>query len=104
VGLGTPVVMDDTNNVAILGLEFDRCLKNYRGNTLALNGKGGIAFLDDSIGYEAEAALNYLIPIRTGRFGFVKAGYQYAQLKKDRPGRMFGTTMDGPFLQLGLLF
>jgi hypothetical protein len=104
VGLGAPATMDDTKNVAILGLEFDRCLKNYRGNTLALNGKGGIAFLNDSIGYEAEAALSYLIPVRTGRFGFVKAGYQYAQLKKDRPARMFGTTMDGPFVQLGLLF
>jgi hypothetical protein len=104
IGLGTPVTMDDTKNVAILGLEFDRCLKNYRGNTLAFNGKGGIAFLNDSIGYEAEAALSYLIPIRTGRFGFVKAGYQYAQLKKDKPARMFGTTIDGPFVELGLLF
>jgi hypothetical protein len=104
VGLGAPVVMDDTKNMAVLGLEFARCLKNYRGNTLALDGKGGIAFLGDGIGYEARAALSYLIPIKTGRFGFVKAGYQYQQLKKDRPGRMFETTMDGPFLEMGLLF
>ncbi|HMK37600.1 MAG TPA: hypothetical protein VK463_21185 [Desulfomonilaceae bacterium] len=104
IGLTAPVTMQDTKNVAVLGLEFDRCLKNYKGNTLSLNGKGGIAFLSDSIGYEAQASLSYLIPIKTGRFGFVKAGYQYEHLKKEKTTRMFGTTVDGPFVQLGFLF
>ncbi len=103
-GLGTPVTWDDTKSMAVLGLEFDKCLKNYHGNTLAFSGKGGIAFLSDSIGYEAEASLTYLIPIKTGRFGFVKGGYQYAHLKKDKANEVFGTTIDGPFLQLGFLF
>ncbi len=105
-GLGTvaSATWDRTQSAAVLGLEFDKCLKNYRGNTLALRGKGGVAFLDDSVGYEAEAALNYMIPIKTGRFGFVQAGYRWATLKKDRVRSMFSTTMDGPFLEFGFLF
>jgi len=103
-GTTVPGTMNDTKNMAVTGLEFDKCLKNYRGNTLALSGKGSIAFLNDSIGYDAEAALSYLIPIQKGRFGFVKGGYRYAYLKKDRPARMFNTTLDGPFVQVGFLF
>jgi hypothetical protein len=95
---------DGHKSVAVLGLEFDKCLKNYRGNTLALSGRAGVAFLDDSIGYEGEAALNYMIPIKTGRFGFVKGGYRWATLKKERTFSMFNTTMDGAFVQFGFLF
>jgi hypothetical protein len=101
----TPAVAwDDTKNMAVTGVEFMRCLKNFHGNTLAFTGKGGIAFLNDSLGYEAEAGLSYLIPIKTGRFGFVKGGYRYSQLRKERPTEVFGTTVDGAFLQVGFLF
>ncbi len=102
--VGASATWDDTKNLAEVGLEFDKCLKNYHGNTLALSGKAGVAFLNDSLGYEVEAALSYLIPIKTGRFGFVKGGYSYASLKKAKHHEVFGTTMDGPFLQLGFLF
>jgi len=100
----TAVTWDDSKNMAVVGFEFDKCLKNYRGNTLGIGGKAGIAFFNDVIGYEAEAALNYMIPIKTGRFGFIKGGYRYAQLKKDKASQLFMTTMDGPFLQVGFLF
>ena len=98
------VTWDDNKSMALLGIEFDKCLKNYRGNTLTLSGKAGLAFFNDVIGYEAEAALNYMIPIKTGRFGFLKGGYRYAQLKKDKPNQMFMSVMDGAFLEFGFLF
>ena len=103
-GVTSPVVWNDSKNIAVLGLEFNKCLRNYRGNTLALECKGGIAFLDDSLGYEAEAGLSYLIPIKTGRFGFVKGGYQYIHLKKEKSLETFSTSMDGAFLKIGFLF
>lgn len=95
---------DEDTNAAMVGLEFNKCLKNYKGNTLSFSAKGGVAFLDDTVGYDAEAGLSYLIPIKTGRFGFVSAGYRYSRLQKDRNTRMFGTTFDGAFLQAGFLF
>ncbi len=103
-GIGASVTWNDTKNMAMLGLEFDKCIRNYHGNTLAFSGKGGIAFLNDNIGYEAEAALSYLIPIRTGRFGFIKGGYTFANFKKEKGHELFGTVIDGPFVQVGFLF
>lgn len=100
----TAVSWDDSKNTLALGLEIDRCLRNYRGNTLAFTCRGSVSFLDDTVGYDAEAALGYLIPIKTGRFGFVKGGYRYQYLKKDLSTQMFGTTLDGAFLQFGFLF
>jgi hypothetical protein len=100
----TAVTWDDTKSMALLGVEFDKCLKNYRGNTLALTASGAFAFLDDSIGYDAEAGLNYMIPIKTGRFGFVKGGYRYFNLKKETETKVFGSTLHGAFISLGFLF
>jgi hypothetical protein len=104
VGNSSGVSWDDDKSLALLGIRFDKCLRNFRGNTLALNIIGGVAFLDDSMGYEAEAGLSYLIPIKKGRFGFVKGGYKYSHLKKETDLEMLGTTLDGAFLQLGFLF
>ena len=99
-----PVIWNDSKNLALLGLEFSNGLRNYRGNTLSLDCKAGIAFLDDSFGYEAEAGLTYLIPIKTGRFGFVKGGYQYMNLKTERNLETFNSSMDGAFFKIGFLF
>jgi len=95
---------DDDKSLAVVGLELNKCLKNFRGNTLAINCKAGVAFLDDHSGYELEAGLSYIVPIRAGRFGFLKGGYRYANLKKDRDNELFKTTMDGAFVQAGFIF
>ncbi len=99
-----PVIWNDSKNLAVLGLEFSKGLRNYRGNTLSLDCKAGIAFLDDTLGYEAEAGLTYLIPIKTGRFGFVKGGYHYMTLKTERSLETLNTSMDGAFVKIGFLF
>ncbi len=104
LGPAASVTWSDVKNMAVLGIEFNKCLKNYRGNTLALSCRGGVAFLDDNFGYDAEASLSYLIPVKTGRFGFVKGGYRYAQIKKETDAQLFSTTMDGAFVELGFLF
>jgi hypothetical protein len=103
-GTTTSVTWDDDKSMAVLGLEFQKCLRNYKGNTLALVCKGSVAFLDDNFGYDAEAAFNYLIPVKRGRFGYIKGGYRYAYLKKERDQELFSTTIDGAFLEVGFLF
>ncbi|MEW6352051.1 MAG: hypothetical protein AB1646_23620 [Thermodesulfobacteriota bacterium] len=104
LGIGTSAVWDQNSSLATLGVEFNKCVRNYKGNTLALNVKGSVTFLDDHLGYDAEAALKYIIPIRQGRFGFIKGGYRYAHLKKERDADLFDVAMDGAFLQVGFLF
>ncbi len=100
----TSVTWDDTKSLASLGIEFKRCLRNYKGNTLAIGCKGAIVFLDNNIGYDAEAALSYLIPIKRGRFGFLKGGYKYASLKMEKDSEVLSTALDGPYLQVGFIF
>ncbi len=104
IGVGLPAVWDENSSLATLGMEFNKCVRNYKGNTLALNLKGSVTFLDDHLGYDAEAALKYIIPIRQGRFGFLKGGYRYSHLNKVREANMFNVAMDGAFLQVGFLF
>jgi hypothetical protein len=100
-GVVPAIQWDDDKNMAVMGLEIDKCIKNFRGSTLAISCKGGIAFLGDHIGYEAEAGLSYLVPVRQGSFGFIKGGYRYATLKKERDAETFSTSMDGAFIQAG---
>jgi len=95
------VQFDDDKSLAVVGIEIDKCLTNLRGTTLALSCKGGVAFLGDQFGYEAEAGLKYLVPVRHGSFGYIKGGYRYATLKKDVHFESFSTTMDGAFIQAG---
>lgn len=104
VGTTGAFTWDDSRNLAVVGLEFEKALKNWRGNTLALNCKADIAFLSDSFGFDAETALNYMIPIKTGRFGFVKGGYRYSYFQKDLKQDALNTTLDGAFVQVGFLF
>ncbi len=104
VGAITPVVWDATRNLAVVGVEFDKCLKNIRGNSLNLSCKADVMFLNDCFGFDAETALNYMIPIKTGRFGFVKGGYRYSFFEKDNNRNMFNTSIGGAFVQVGFLF
>ena len=104
VGAITPVVWDDSRNLAVVGVEFDKCLKNFRGNSLNLSCKADVMFLNDCFGFDAETALNYMIPIKTGRFGFVKGGYKYSYFQKDNNKDMLNTSLDGAFVQVGFLF
>lgn len=98
------MVWDDDKSLAVVGIELSKCLKNFRGSTLAINGKGGIAFLGDNNGYELEAGLSYIIPIKQGRFGYLKGGYRYAQLTKDKDHELFKTRTDGAFVEAGFIF
>jgi hypothetical protein len=98
--------MDNDFNMAMAGVEFEKCLKSTRTKaTLSLECKASAAFLDDAVGAEAETALKYSIPMNNGRWGFVKGGYRYLTYKKkSSDARMFDMAMEGGFLQMGLVF
>ncbi|MGC8604442.1 MAG: hypothetical protein ACP5VS_12260 [Desulfomonilaceae bacterium] len=103
-GAVAPVVWNDVRSVAVVGAEFDKCLKNFRGNSLNLSCKADVLFLSDCFGFDAETALNYMIPIKTGRFGFIKGGYRYSYFQEDNNRDLFDTSIGGVFVQVGFLF
>jgi hypothetical protein len=98
--------MNNEFNMAVAGLEFEKCLKNTRFmNTLSLECKAGVAFLDDAVGSDLSTGLKFSIPMNNGRWGYLSGGYRYVSLnRKYSDARLTDTTMDGGYLQMGLIF
>lgn len=98
--------MDSDLNMMMAGLEFEKCLKTTRTcNTLSLDCKAGVAFLDDAFGSDISTGLKYSIPLNSGRWGYIRGGYRYmAYNKKYSDVKMFDTAMEGGFLQMGVMF
>ncbi len=98
--------LDNDLNMAMAGLEFERCLRTSRHcNTLSCECRVGIAFGDDAVGSDISTALRYSIPLRAGRWGFIKGGYRYLSFnKKYSDFKLMDTTMEGGFVQMGFIF
>lgn len=98
--------MDTDLNMAMAGLEFEKCLKTGRfWNTLSLVCKAGVAFGDNALGSDIQTAVKYSIPLGCGRWGYVKGGYRFLTYKqKSSDARMMDTAMEGGTVQMGLVF
>lgn len=99
-------VMDNEFNMAMAGIEFEKCLKTGRFcNTLSIECKAGVAFGDDGVGADMATGLKYSIPMSSGRWGYVKGGYRFMTFKKKSSDvRLVDTAMEGGFVQMGFVF
>ncbi|MFH0824628.1 MAG: hypothetical protein V2B18_17880 [Pseudomonadota bacterium] len=93
-------------NMAMAGLELEKCVKTTASlQTLSIECKAGVAFLDESLGADVSTGLKYSVPIGNGRWGYLKGGYRYVSFKKRASELQYSdTAMEGGFLQLGLVF
>lgn len=98
--------MNNDLNMAMAGLEFERCLKTGRlCNSLSLECRAGVAFLDDSVGADVSSGLKYSIPLGSGRWGYVSGGYRYINYKTSRSDAyQSDTTAEGGYVRVGFLF
>jgi hypothetical protein len=105
-GFGVSATMDNDLNLAMAGLEFERCLKTTRTcSTLSTECRAGLAFLDDAVGYDVSTGLKYSIPLKNGRWGFISGGYRRVDYKKKySDAKSFETAMEGGYLRMGLIF
>jgi hypothetical protein len=95
--------MDDQKNLAVVGMELEKCLVDLGGGSLGLKCKAGGAFLDNCIGYEAEAAVSYMLRVSSRGYGFLRGGYRCSQLEKEENGRKSKTTLEGAFVEVAFL-
>ena len=97
---------DHTLNMGMAGLEFERCLKTGRYcNTLSLECKAGVAFLDEAFGSDLSTGVKYLIPMGSGRWGYMAGGYRFVTFKKGYSDAMrIDTALEGGYLKMGLVF
>ncbi|MFH0824142.1 MAG: hypothetical protein V2B18_15430 [Pseudomonadota bacterium] len=91
-------------NLAVLGLELEKGLADYRGTSLALKCKGGVSFLSDTVGYEGEVGLGYVVPVSSRRYGFLRGGYRYTELRREQRHEVFKDSSDGAFIEAGFVF
>lgn len=105
-GFGGATTMNNDVNMAMAGLEFERCLKTMPScNTLSMECRAGIAFLDDAVGSDLSTGLKYSVSLNNGRWGFISGGYRYMSYKKKySDAKAFDTAMDGGYLQMGVVF
>jgi hypothetical protein len=104
--LGTAPTFDHQLNMGMAGLEFERCLKTTRfQNTLSLECRAGLAFLDAAFGSDMMSGLKYTIPMGNGRWGSLGAGYRYVTFKKGYSDfKQIDTSLEGGYLKMALVF
>lgn len=89
----------------IVELNLQRCIRTApNGGTLSWDHKAAVIFMDDVEGIDLEAAGRFSIPVNCGRWGFVKGGYRFVQLKKGQTDWALQTTFEGGFVEGGLIF
>jgi len=98
--------MNNDLNMAMAGLEFEKCLKTGRlCNTLSIECKAGVAFGDDAVGADISTGLKYSIAMNSGRWGYVKGGYRLVTFnKKSSDYNLIDTSLEGGFVQMGFVF
>ncbi|HMK35521.1 MAG TPA: TonB-dependent receptor [Desulfomonilaceae bacterium] len=106
VGFTQGDTMNNDLNMAMAGMEIERCLKTTKTcNTLSWQCRAGVAFLDEAVGSDLSTGVKYSIPLNNGRWGFISGGYRYLTYKKKySDARMFDTAMEGGYLQMGFVF
>jgi len=98
-------IWSNSINSMIAGLEFQRAIRTApNGGTLSWDCKAGGIFLDNTEGWDVEAGARYSIPLNCGRSGYVKGGYRLVDLKKAQYDFLFKNTIQGGFVEGGLIF
>jgi len=103
---GTAPTFDHQLNMGMAGIEFDRCLRTARlRNTLSLECRASVAFLDEAFGSDIMTGLKYMIPMGNGRWGSLGAGYRYVTFKKGyNDFKQIDTSIEGGYLKMALIF
>jgi hypothetical protein len=99
-------IMSSDLNMCFAGLEFEKALRTgAHCNTLSLEAKGGIAFLDEAVGADTSVGVRYSIPLGKGRWGYLAGGYRYLTYKKGYSDfYQLDTAMEGGYLRMGFIF
>jgi hypothetical protein len=89
----------------MVAAQVQNCLKTApNGGALSLDCKAGFIFYDDSEGWDVHTALKFAIPLGCGRWGYMKGGYRYINIKKSQTDLLFAHSMEGGFAEAGFVF
>lgn len=92
-------------DMAMVGIEMERMIRaTCNGGAWSTEHHVGFMFLDDAEGWDLETGLKYSVALGCRRQGYLKGGYRYVNIKKGQPDLLFENTLEGGFLEFGLVF
>lgn len=98
-------IFSRSGDYGMVAAQIQNCLKTApNGGALSLDCKAGVIFYDDSEGWDAHTALKFSIPLGCGRWGYMKGGYRFINIKKSQPDLLFCQSMEGGFAEAGFVF
>lgn len=98
-------VLDRTRNMVMTSIEVQHCVITLPNvSTLSTDNRFGIGWLDDTLTLDIQAGLRYSVPMNAGRWGYVRGGYRFLDFKEDRNDLRLDTSLEGGFVELGLIF
>jgi len=90
---------------ASAGIELQKCLKTAaNGGTLSSDIRAAAIFLDNVEGWDVQLGGRYSLPLNCGRWGYVKGGYRFVSLNKSQQDLLLQTSLEGGFVEGGLIF
>ncbi len=102
---GQCCTLNRTRNTVVTGAELQKCIKTMcNGATLSCDSRADLTFVDDTFGYDVQAGLRFSVPMGANRWGYAKGGYRLLNLNEDRNDLRLDLSMEGGFVEGGLLF
>lgn len=90
--------------LAYAGASIERVIRNIGQATVSTECKGSIQFLEDYLGWDAQAVGRVYIPMNYGRWGYLEAGWRWIVLERSYPANIDKTSLDGVTGAVGLIF
>ncbi len=97
--------VDRTRNMVMSELQIQKCIRTLcNGGTLSCDNRAGIGYLDGTLALDIQTGLQFSVPMNAGRWGYAKGGYRYINFQEDRNDLRLDTTLEGAFVEAGLIF
>ena len=97
--------LDRTRHMVMSGIDIQKCIRTMcNGATLSCDNRAGIGYLDGTFALDVQAGFRFSVPMNSGRWGFVRGGYRLINFTEDRTDLRLDTTLEGGFVEGGLIF
>jgi hypothetical protein len=97
--------LDRTRNMVMSGINIQKCIRTMcNGATLSCDNGIGLGYLDGTFAMDLQAGFRFSVPMNCGRWGFVRGGYRLINFAEDRTDLRLDTTLEGGFVEGGLIF
>ncbi len=91
--------------LAYAGGGIERAVTNLSGGaTASFKCQASIQFLESYVGWDGYAAWRLSVPMNSGRYGYLEAGWRWIALQRDHPSNADKTSIDGLMGAAGIVF